>query len=145
MTSYLLTLVVRLISWCQSHPNTFFSFQSKWYFLELYWYLSILSNVKGEVQKQIIQNCFDFHDSKTRTNAVSWTNSKWNISVWIYFATIFNTETFRIELLRIWKVLRITMEAPNWYEKAHVFFKQESLVIVLQFVIFNIDSINNLF
>jgi hypothetical protein len=102
--------------------------------------MSFLGSLEAEVQHQIVENRFQFHQSESRSNAVSRPDSEWHVCIWIDFFAIFFIESFGIKLFRVWEIIGIVMEAVNWNSKVVVLREMESLVVKLQVVVLGASS-----
>lgn len=63
------------------------------------------------------------------TDAISGTNSEWQISAGHYVVFVSIAEAFWVEFLWIRKIVRITMEPVNWYPESDSFLESEFRII----------------
>jgi hypothetical protein len=137
-------MIFSFTSWLETDPYSIEGFDRQRNVFVFERNVCFLGFLEAEVQQQIVENRFQLHQRKSRSNAVSWSNAKWHVGVRIDGFAIFFAESRWIEFLRIWEVLRIVVEAVNWNHEIVVLGKVKSFSIKLQIVVLNASSLSQL-
>lgn len=130
------------ISRFQSNPEAIDGSLCQWCFLIFERNRRPRHHFEAEIQNQMIENRFHFHESETTSDAVSRSDAERHISVGIDVSTIRLAEAIGIKLFWICKVFRIVMERVNWDDNHCVLGKVEQRAIVhFQVVVLHTDPL----
>lgn len=99
----------------KSQPVSTFSFHVEICFRKSQRNDSSLNRNNFEIQQQVEKQSFAFQQSKSRTNAIPWSNAEGQITVRVDFVFVFLVESFWIKLFRFWVVFGVSVDAINWY------------------------------